>query len=494
MDAELTGALLSADVDDSQAQTWFDLVDQAYTEAGGGWDTFEQRLTAAAAGEFTDAAQAFLKYVDDHGRLNLVSRLIADIGTLPSAYANMRASGVGFDEVTWDQPTDEDWHEVVAQFSKGFAGWDGTEPHWAQLCEWLYRTANGQNRRWYAAAYQHLNPLTGVAASERAAALRRDGFQIPATLLAKPADEPRLLAAPTTTADPAPGDTAWYQVVAQFSKAWADWDGTDAHWSALLTWVYSTTNSQNPQWYAAAHQHLNPLTGTSAEHRAAQLREWGFEVNSKVGKKKEQPTLAPPSATAVPDPRAWDAVVTQYGGGMAGWDGTDAHWAALLDWLYRSTQSQNEDWYAATYQHFNRLTNATTAERVKRLREWHFTVTPNTGKPPATQEPAPEGESGTQPEQPPDPWQAVVAEWGSTWAGWDGSDAQWASYRDRLYNDAYTRNRDWYVAARERLDPLNTTTRADRIARLIALGLTITAPQTPDRGSGRRLFRRQGRN
>jgi hypothetical protein len=74
-----------------------------------------------------------------------------------------------------------------------------------------------------------------------------------------------------------------------------------------------------------------------------------------------------------------------------------------------------------------------------------------------------------------DRWEVAVARFGSGWAGWDGTEASWPRFRDWFYTSVNALDPQVYTVAYQHLDPLNTANEADRIGRLLELGLTITA-------------------
>ena len=256
MDAEILDAVASVDIDPSQATAWFDLVNGAYSAANDNWDTFSERLSSTAGGTFGVAATQFLQYAGDHGKTELVGKLVADLTDLPSAYASRRTAAA--QPVT--QPAAASWETVVQQFGPGWAGWDGSEAGWTQFRDWTYTSANTQHPDLYALAYDKLNPLNERPLAERITALAGFGF--------------------TITAKQAPSGSLWDTVAAQFGSGWANWDGSEARWIQFRDWTYTSANTLSPDMYAAAYEKLNPLNDVALAERIGKLTELGLAVHA----------------------------------------------------------------------------------------------------------------------------------------------------------------------------------------------------------------------
>lgn len=192
MDAEILDAIAVVDIDPGQATEWFDLVNSAYLASNDDWDTFSERLSSTAGGTFGTAAETFLRYAADHGKIELISKLVADLRELPSAYARSR------ERAAQPQPRSggSSWDTVVQQFGSGWAGWDGSEAGWAQFRDWTYSSANAQSPEMYALAYEKLNPLNGLPLAERIAKLAELGFTVHA-----PGAQPTARSAPAVVVD-----------------------------------------------------------------------------------------------------------------------------------------------------------------------------------------------------------------------------------------------------------------------------------------------------
>jgi hypothetical protein len=173
MDSETLEAVAVVDIDPGQATEWFDMVEAAHAASNGDWDSFSDHLRSTAGGSFATAVETFLWYADDHGRIELIDKLVADPAVLPSAYASSR-------EQAAEQPADGRWDTVVREFGPGWAGWDGSEEGWAQFRDWTYSSANAQDPELYATAYEKLAPLDELPAADRIARLTELGFTVQA--------------------------------------------------------------------------------------------------------------------------------------------------------------------------------------------------------------------------------------------------------------------------------------------------------------------------
>jgi hypothetical protein len=162
MEARLPNAVAIVDIDPGQAEEWFELVNGAYWASNDDWDKFSERLSATAGSAFGTAVEEFLRYAADHGKTELIGSLVAD--------AREHSSAATGDGVLWDA--------VVRQFGAEWAGWDGSEAGWAQFRDWTYTAANTQSPEMYAAAYEKLNPLNGLAPAERIAKLAELGLAV----------------------------------------------------------------------------------------------------------------------------------------------------------------------------------------------------------------------------------------------------------------------------------------------------------------------------
>jgi hypothetical protein len=278
MDAEMMDAVAVVDIDPSQSVEWFGLVDEAYSTSNGDWDVFSERLNSTAGGSFGAAAESFLGYVADHGKIDLIGRLVAELPNLPSVYAGSR------EQAAQPQADGSPWDVVVQQFGSGWAAWDGSEVGWVQFRDWTYTSANEQDPDLYAAAFSQLDPLNDSPLPERIATLTMLGF--------------------TISAQPEPPQSAvslWENVVRQFGPGWAEWDGSEDGWVQFRDWTYSSANAQDPDMYGAAYTTLDTLNVMPLAERIARLTELGFavHVSAEQSAAAEQPAAA---ATAAESP------------------------------------------------------------------------------------------------------------------------------------------------------------------------------------------------
>jgi hypothetical protein len=267
MDAETLDAVTVVDIDPSQAAEWFDLVDGAHSASNGDWDTFSEQLRSTAGGSFDTAVEAFLGYATDHGKTDLITKLVADPGALPAAYASSR------EHAAQSQSDDSPWDTVVRQFGPGWAGWDGSEEGWTQFRDWTYSSANAQGPELYGAAYEKLDPLGGLPLVERIARLTEFGFEISA----RPQE---------------PSGSPWETVVREFGPGWANWDGSEEGWTQFRDWTYTSANAQDPELYGAAYEKLDPLGGLPLVERIAKLTELGIAVQAPAAQTAEPAAAA----------------------------------------------------------------------------------------------------------------------------------------------------------------------------------------------------------
>jgi hypothetical protein len=281
MDAETLDAVAVVDIDPSQAGEWFDLVHGAHSASDGDWDTFSEQLRSTAGGSFDMAVETFLDYAADHGKIDLVDKLVADLGALPSAYASSR------EHAAQDQP--QSWDTVVEQFGPGWAGWDGSEEGWVRFRDWTYSSANAQDPELYGAAYEKLDPLNALPLAERIAALTGFGFEISA----RPQE---------------PSGSHWETVVREFGPGWANWDGSDEGWVQFRDWTYTSANAMDPELYGAAYEKLNPLDDLPAAERIARLTELGFAVRATVA---TEAAAAPAESSAAAGEPPMDPIIEE---------------------------------------------------------------------------------------------------------------------------------------------------------------------------------------
>ncbi|HEY3753027.1 MAG TPA: hypothetical protein VGL80_27885 [Pseudonocardiaceae bacterium] len=275
MDAEMLDAVAVVDIAPSQATEWFDLVNGAYSASSNDWDAFSRQLSSTAGSTFSTAAVTFLGYAADHGRTELIGKLVADLRELPSAYATSRERAAA----QVPPPSGASWDEVVRQLGSGWANWDGSDAAWAQFRDWTYTSANEQHADLYAVAYEKLNPLNELPPADRVVALTGLGL----TISAKPAQQQ-------------PAGSQWETVVRQLGSGWANWDGSEAGWAQFRDWTYTSANQQHPDMYAAAYEKLNPLNGLPLTERAAKLSEFGFTVQAPAAQPAGEPAAETGSA------------------------------------------------------------------------------------------------------------------------------------------------------------------------------------------------------
>jgi hypothetical protein len=77
-------------------------------------------------------------------------------------------------------------------------------------------------------------------------------------------------------------------------------------------------------------------------------------------------------------------------------------------------------------------------------------------------------------------WQAAIDRFGASWAAWNGTDAEWTTYRDWFYDATNTEDPAMYALAYDNLDPLNELDPTERITRLRELGFDVSGAEVPE--------------
>lgn len=178
MDTEVLAAVTIVDLSHDQAEEWFRIIRDTYSDTTD-WDMFQEKLTASTGG-FGAAAETFLRHVAEHGRIELIGRLVADFDALSTSYAGAKAGP--------ETPMDGGlWEAAVEQFGSGWAGWDGSADGWVEFRDWFYAAASSYGPEMYAVVFERLDPLNDVPLAERVARLTEFGFTI--SVSASPLDQ-----------------------------------------------------------------------------------------------------------------------------------------------------------------------------------------------------------------------------------------------------------------------------------------------------------------
>ncbi|GAB1515939.1 hypothetical protein [Actinophytocola sp. KF-1] len=230
-------------------------------------DDFDGFRSAFEGRGFGAAAEELIRYLDDHGRLELLAELTEERpDELAAAYLRLGEAG---DEAPGSPGGDENalWQAAIDQFGGSWAAWDGTEEGWAEYRDWFYDATNSQDPAMYAEAYERLDPLNDLDLAQRIARMRDFGFDVSGT----DGDA----AEPDGDAEAA----LWQAAIDQFGGSWAAWDGTEEGWAEYRDWFYDATNSQDPAMYAEAYERLSPLDDLDPGERIARMRDFGFDVS-----------------------------------------------------------------------------------------------------------------------------------------------------------------------------------------------------------------------
>ncbi|TDP91009.1 hypothetical protein [Labedaea rhizosphaerae] len=223
---------------------------------------------------FGRAGEVLITCVDETGQSDLLGKVAGEsLDELVPEFKQLdeaaRSAGDASEEVAGSSGEAELWQQAVDQFGPQWVNWDGTEETWAQYRDWFYQVTNAVNPDLYAVAYQHLDPLNADDPATRIAKLKEFGFDVSGIQ----ATAPEAAAAPPDEAE------LWQQAVDQFGPQWVNWDGTEETWGQYRDWFYQVTNTVNPDLYAIAYQHLDPLNADDPATRIAKLKEFGFDVS-----------------------------------------------------------------------------------------------------------------------------------------------------------------------------------------------------------------------
>jgi hypothetical protein len=72
----------------------------------------------------------------------------------------------------------------------------------------------------------------------------------------------------------------WETAVTKYGPAWAAWDGSESGWVEYRDWFYEATSADDERAYAAAYEKLEPLNTVETAERIAQLKEFGFTIET----------------------------------------------------------------------------------------------------------------------------------------------------------------------------------------------------------------------
>lgn len=161
----------------------------------------------------------------------------------------------------------------------------------------------------------------------------------------------------------------------------------------------------------------------------------------------------------------WSDLVAE-GGDWSNWDGSDDGWEQWRDWFYEVATGRGEAADSMAREQLGSLDEVSLAERIAGLESLGFTIS----------DAARAAAEGAAEQDPGEAFAALVSEAGD-WSDWDGSDDGYAQWRDYFYGVAASHGEADEMLARERLDPLDGATLADRIAGLQEQGFTVAGAQ-----------------
>lgn len=224
-----------------------------------GFDAFRSAFEARGFGA---AGEELVRYLDDNGRLELVTKVVEHRPEeLVAAYVEQVAAGEDGPESGADDPgTAAAWQALLAEYS-GY--WDGDEANWAAFEQYVVYYATEQGLAGPAQRF-----FERAAAEDKPALFAEYGV----ALRFESAGAAESVAAEAQEA-------LWQAAIGQFGSFWAAWDGTDLGWVEYRDWFYEATNSQDPDMYALAYERLQPLDELAPDERITRLRDLGFDVS-----------------------------------------------------------------------------------------------------------------------------------------------------------------------------------------------------------------------
>ncbi len=157
----------------------------------------------------------------------------------------------------------------------------------------------------------------------------------------------------------------------------------------------------------------------------------------------------------------WNAVLAE-GGDWSDWDGSDEGYAQWRDWLYDVAAGQSETADAMAREQLGALDDLGVSERIAGLEGLGFTIS-DTARAAA---------DGTAERKPDEVWAELIGD-GGDWSDWDGSEDGYTQWRDYFFAVAASRGEADEALARERFEPMEQGSLADRVAFLQQSGFTV---------------------
>jgi hypothetical protein len=269
----------------SNPTEFFEVVQKDFQEHREDFDGFRSAFEGRGLGA---AGEQLIKYLDDHGRLESLTKIANERpDELAAGYLQLGETDTGDGATSGDDAQDALWQAAINQFGTSWAAWDGTDTGWAEYRDWFYDATNTQDPNMYALAYERLDPLNNLDPDKRIGRLREFGFDLSGT----EGDD-------ATSGDDAQ-DALWQAAINQFGTSWAAWDGTDTGWAEYRDWFYDATNTQDPNMYALAYERLDPLNNLDPNERIGRLREFGFDVSGTEVLESPADTFDEEKATAL---------------------------------------------------------------------------------------------------------------------------------------------------------------------------------------------------
>jgi hypothetical protein len=178
MDSVVTDVLEHLQGRLSDPAAFFEAVREDFQEHREDFDGFRSAFEGRGFGA---AGEDLIRYLDDHGRLDLAAKIVEERpDELAAAYLGTGEAGA---EQAGAPAGDEQalWQAAVDQFGGAWSAWDGTDEGWTEYRDWFYDATNTQDPGMYEQAYEHLSPLDDLDPAERIARMREFGFDVSGT-------------------------------------------------------------------------------------------------------------------------------------------------------------------------------------------------------------------------------------------------------------------------------------------------------------------------
>ena len=163
----------------SNPTEFFEVVQKDFQEHREDFDGFRSAFEGRGLGT---AGEKLIKYLDDHGRLESLTKIANERpDELAAGYLQLGETDTGDGAASGGDAQDALWQAAINQFGTSWAAWDGTDSGWAEYRDWFYDATNTQDPNMYALAYERLDPLNDLDPAKRIGRLREFGFDVSGT-------------------------------------------------------------------------------------------------------------------------------------------------------------------------------------------------------------------------------------------------------------------------------------------------------------------------